>query len=71
MSRQDLSGVPIVDTIVAKQIFQVIKALKLLGVNAVITGIRPEIAQTMVALGLDFHAIKAYAILRQALNDFK
>ncbi|WP_121613578.1 STAS domain-containing protein [Mesobacillus foraminis] len=63
----DLSGVPIVDTMVANQLFQVINALKLLGVEAVITGIRPEIAQTMVSLGINFQEIKTYASLRQAL----
>lgn len=44
-----------------------INALKLLGVKAAITGIRPEIAQTMVALGINFQDIKTYASLRQAL----
>ncbi|MBT2756876.1 STAS domain-containing protein [Mesobacillus foraminis] len=63
----DLSGVPIVDTMVANQLFQVVNALKLLGVEAAITGIRPEIAQTMVALGINFQEVKTYASLRQAL----
>jgi len=67
----DLSGVPIVDTMVASQLFQVINALKLLGVEAVISGIRPEIAQTMVALGIDFTKVKTYSSLQQAMSDYR
>ncbi|PLT35410.1 STAS domain-containing protein [Bacillus sp. V5-8f] len=67
----DLSGVPIIDTMVAHQLFQVVDSLRLLGVEAVITGIRPEIAQTVVSLGIDFHNIKTYATLQQALNAYR
>ncbi|HZG73697.1 MAG TPA: STAS domain-containing protein [Chondromyces sp.] len=67
----DLSGVPVVDTMVANQIFQVIHALRLLGIHAVLSGIRPEIAQTMIGLGLDFHDIKTYSTLEQALNEYR
>lgn len=67
----DLSGVPIIDTMVAQQLFQVIDSLRLLGVEAVITGIRPEIAQTMVSLGIDFNNIKTYATLKQALHAYR
>ncbi|MBN6189170.1 STAS domain-containing protein [Aneurinibacillus sp. BA2021] len=63
----DLSGVPIIDTIVAQQIFQIINALRLLGVDAKISGIRPEIAQTVVSLGIDFGKTDTYANLQQAL----
>ncbi|NHM30947.1 STAS domain-containing protein [Neobacillus terrae] len=67
----DLSGVPIVDTMVANQVFQVIDALKLLGIKAVISGIRPEIAQTMVALGINFKNIQTYSTLEQALQEYR
>jgi rsbT co-antagonist protein RsbR len=67
----DLSGVLIVDTMVASQLFQVINALKLLGVEAVISGIRPEIAQTMVALGINFTKIRTYSTLQQAISAYK
>ncbi|OCA88357.1 hypothetical protein A8F94_09955 [Bacillus sp. FJAT-27225] len=67
----DLSGVPIVDTMVANQIFQVIDALRLLGVEAVLSGIRPEIAQTMVLLGIDTSKIKTFSSLQQALQTYK
>ncbi|SFD47054.1 rsbT co-antagonist protein RsbR [Bacillus sp. OV194] len=63
----DLSGVPIMDTMVANELFQVVRALALLGVETTVTGIRPEIAQTAVNLGLDFSNISTYAHLRQAL----
>ncbi|MFI8684227.1 MULTISPECIES: STAS domain-containing protein [Rossellomorea] len=54
----DLSGVVLVDTMVAQQIFRLIDALNLLGVKSIITGIRPEVAQTAVHLGLDFSSIQ-------------
>jgi rsbT co-antagonist protein RsbR len=65
----DLSGVPIVDTMVAHELFKVASALKLIGVESVFTGIRPEIAQSMVALGIDFSIIKTTGTLEQALKN--
>ncbi|AZB43171.1 STAS domain-containing protein [Bacillus sp. FJAT-42376] len=64
----DLSGVPIIDTFVAHQIFQIIDSLKLIGVNAAISGITPEIAQTIVGLNLNFGQIKTYSSLQYALQ---
>lgn len=63
----DLSGVPIVDTMVANELFQVFNALSLLGVEASLTGISPAIAQTSVQLGLDFSLIPTFSNLSQAL----
>ncbi|MEH7886911.1 STAS domain-containing protein [Bacillus sp. JJ1609] len=65
----DVSGVPIIDTMVAHQIFKIITALKLTGTQAIISGIRPEIAQTIVSLGLDFKEVQTTATLQQALNQ--
>ncbi|MGC4377342.1 STAS domain-containing protein [Fictibacillus sp. Mic-4] len=65
----DLSGVAIVDTMVAHQIFQIIDTLKLLGVQVTLSGIRPEIAQTAVQLGLDFHGISIKSSLKEALKN--
>ncbi len=65
----DLSGVSIIDTMVANQIYEVIQVLSLLGVQATITGIRPEIAQTSIQLGLDFSTISTHSSLQQALKD--
>ncbi|MDR0137661.1 STAS domain-containing protein [Metabacillus idriensis] len=63
----DLSGVPIIDTFVAHQIFQIIDALKLIGVDAKISGITPEIAQTVVNLGIDFGKTQTFSSLKQAM----
>jgi rsbT co-antagonist protein RsbR len=63
----DLSGVMIVDTMVAHQIFKIIEALDLLGVKTMLIGIRPEVAQTMIQLGIDFSKITVKSNLEQAL----
>lgn len=64
----DLSGVSIIDTMVANQLFQIIDILKLIGVKVHISGIRPEIAQTAVQLGINFHKVPTQATLKQALK---
>ncbi|MBN8190557.1 STAS domain-containing protein [Bacillus sp. NTK074B] len=63
----DLSGVNVVDTMVADQLFKVVAALKLTGIQAILTGIRPEIAQTMVNLGIVINHIPTFASLHTAL----
>ncbi|MFP3340442.1 STAS domain-containing protein, partial [Micrococcus sp. SIMBA_131] len=65
----DLSGVYLVDTRVAQQIFQLITGLKLIGVTATLSGIRPEIAQTAVQLGIDFGEILITSNLAQAISS--
>lgn len=64
----DLSGVPIIDTMVAHQIFQLISGLKLIGVQAALSGISPDIAQTAVQLGLKFEDIEIHNTLAQAMH---
>lgn len=64
----DLSAVAIIDTMVAQQIFQVMSSLKIIGVESVLSGIRPEIAQTAITLGIDFKGIKVHANLMRALE---
>jgi rsbT co-antagonist protein RsbR len=64
----DLSGVSVIDTMVANQIFQVTQVLNLLGIEVTFTGIRPEIAQTSVQLGLDFSKMTTFSSLQQALR---
>ncbi|NIN68070.1 MAG: STAS domain-containing protein [Anaerolineae bacterium] len=49
----DITGVPVVDTQVAKILLESARAAQLMGCQAVLTGIRPEIAQTMVELGIE------------------
>ncbi|MCR8848848.1 STAS domain-containing protein [Rossellomorea sp. SC111] len=65
----DLSGVVLMDTMVAQQIFRLIDALNLLGVRSVITGIRPEVAQTAIHLGLDFSTIHTENSLERIIAD--
>lgn len=64
----DLSGVPIIDTMVANQIFQLCDSFNLLGMEMYITGMRPEIAQTSINLGLDFSRLVSFAHLYQAIQ---
>ncbi|MCY8233364.1 STAS domain-containing protein [Priestia endophytica] len=67
----DLSGVLIIDTMVAYQIFQLIQALQLVGVNCTLSGMRPEIAQTAVQIGIDFENLSVVSDLRTALTSAK
>lgn len=65
----DLSGVPTVDTDVAKQLLTLIKSLSIIGVETCLTGIRPEIAQTTIQLGINLNSIMIFASIQQALID--
>ncbi|MGM0896971.1 MAG: STAS domain-containing protein [Bacillota bacterium] len=67
----DLSGVPIIDTMVAHQIFQLIEGLNIIGVRTALAGISPEIAQTAIQLGVNFGEIDVYNKLDQALRYHK
>lgn len=64
----DITGVSIVDTQVANHILKTVSAVKLLGAEAIITGIRPEVAQTIVNLGLDLKDITTRATLADGLT---
>ncbi|MEB4870208.1 STAS domain-containing protein [Priestia megaterium] len=64
----DLSAVPIIDTMVADQLFKVIAGLQLIGIEVVISGIRPEIAQTMVSLGIKIEEVRSFSSLHQAVQ---
>ena len=57
-----------VDTMVAHQIFKLMDALKLLGVQTIVTGIRPEVAQTAVQLGIDFSDIMTEGNLQNVIK---
>ena len=63
----DISGVNIVDTAVANHFIKMIKATRLMGCDAVLSGISPAIAQTIVALGIDLSQINTRATLRDAV----
>nr|WP_249292419.1 STAS domain-containing protein [Metabacillus flavus] len=66
----DLSGVPVIDTMVAQQIFQVLEALRISGVTSKISGIRPELAITMTQLGVNFE-VQSFSSLHQAIASIK
>jgi rsbT co-antagonist protein RsbR len=64
----DVTGVPVVDRFVAQGIVQVVAAARLLGAETALVGIRPEVAQALVGLGVDLSAIRSYADLASALG---
>jgi rsbT co-antagonist protein RsbR len=65
----DLTGLETIEMDTADQLMGIIRAIRLLGSEAVITGIRPAVAQTIVELGIDLSAFNAMRTLRAALLD--
>jgi rsbT co-antagonist protein RsbR len=65
----DITGVVIVDTQVAQGLIGVVQAARLLGTEVVLVGIRPEVAQTIVELGLDLSAVRTYSDIQTALDS--
>ncbi|SCL16625.1 STAS domain-containing protein [Micromonospora inyonensis] len=64
----DITGVPAVDTQVAQHILKTVVAARLMGADCIISGIRPQIAQTIVELGIEFGDIATKASLADALR---
>ncbi|MEU8139383.1 STAS domain-containing protein [Streptodolium elevatio] len=64
----DITGVPAVDTQVAQHLLKTVVAARLMGAECTISGIRPQIAQTIVALGIEFGDIVTKATLADALR---
>jgi anti-anti-sigma regulatory factor len=64
----DITGVPVVDTVVASALIEAMAGVRLLGAQTVLTGIRAEVAQTMVTLGLDLKDITTRATLQEGLE---
>ena len=64
----DITGVPVVDTAVAAYLLRAVQAAQLLGCQSLLVGIRPEIAQTLVGLGVDFSRITTRATLQNGLE---
>ncbi|UQA59456.1 STAS domain-containing protein [Polyangium aurulentum] len=64
----DMTGVDVVDTATANHLIAMVRAVRLLGSEGIITGIRPEVAQTVVSLGLDLSTIVTLASLRDGLS---
>jgi rsbT co-antagonist protein RsbR len=64
----DMTGVEVVDTATASHIIDLIRALRLVGAEGIITGIRSSVAQTMVSLGVGLEGMNTRATLRQGLH---
>jgi PAS domain S-box-containing protein len=63
----DITGVPVVDTQVANALLRAAQAVRLLGAHVILTGIRPEVAQTLVGLGLDLSGIVTRSTLQSGI----
>jgi rsbT co-antagonist protein RsbR len=63
----DITGVPTVDTLVAQHLLKTVTAIRLMGADCIISGIRPQIAQTIVHLGIDLQGVTTKANLADAL----
>jgi rsbT co-antagonist protein RsbR len=64
----DLTGVEVLDTSTADHVIKLVRAVELLGARAIITGIRPAVAQTMILLGVDLSSMTTLANLREGLR---
>ena len=70
----DITGVPTVDTLTAQHLLKTVAAARLMGADCIISGIRPQIAQTMVHLGVELNVISkatladAFALALKRLN---
>jgi rsbT co-antagonist protein RsbR len=64
----DITGVPTVDTLVAQHLLKTVSAIRLMGAECIISGIRPQIAQTIVHLGIDLQGIASKSSLADALT---
>jgi len=62
----DITGVPTVDTLVAQHLLKTVAAARLMGADCIISGIRPQIAQTIVHLGVDLSSVSTKATLADA-----
>lgn len=64
----DITGVPTVDTVTAQNLLKAVTAARLMGADCIISGIRPQIAQTIVHLGIDLQNITTKAALSDAFS---
>lgn len=65
----DITGVPLVDSKVANHLVQTVEAARLMGATAIVTGISPEIAQTLVVLGVNLSTVKTVADLQTGIEQ--
>lgn len=64
----DITGVPTVDTAVADHLLKTVRAASLVGAKAILVGISPQVAQTLVRLGLSLQGVETFADLRSGLE---
>jgi rsbT co-antagonist protein RsbR len=64
----DITGVPTVDTLVAQHLLKTVAAARLMGADCIISGIRPQIAQTIVHLGVNLSEVTTKASLADAFS---
>jgi rsbT co-antagonist protein RsbR len=64
----DITGVPTVDTLVAQHLLKTVAAARLMGAECIISGIRPQIAQTIIHLGVDLGGVLTKATLADAFQ---
>ncbi|MDP6356174.1 MAG: STAS domain-containing protein [Planctomycetota bacterium] len=65
----DITGVPTVDTLVAQHLIKTVTATRLMGADCIISGIRPQIAQTIVHLGVDLTDVTTRSTLADAFEE--
>jgi rsbT co-antagonist protein RsbR len=65
----DITGVPTVDTQTAQHLMKTVSATRLMGADCIISGIRPQIAQTIVHLGIDIYDITTKATMGDAIKE--
>jgi rsbT co-antagonist protein RsbR len=64
----DITGVPTVDTLVAQHLLKTVAAARLMGADCIISGIRPQIAQTIIHLGVELSEVTTKATLADAFQ---
>lgn len=64
----DITGVPVVDTQVANVLIRAAQAGRLLGAQVIITGIKPEVAQTIIGLGIQLDMLQTFSTLQEAIS---
>ena len=67
----DVTGVPVFDTFVAKGLLRMGQALRLLGTQMALTGLKPATAQTLAQIGADLGGIKTYGAIQDALLEYQ
>ena len=65
----DITGVPAIDSKVANHLIQTVEAVRLLGATAIVTGLSPEVAQTVVTIGVDLSRIKTFCDLQSGIEE--